>query len=153
MYLKRSSVVKNIHKVFSHGDSFAALRFGGKLPLSGDMVCLHLACVEVGRAYGVYSLSFIAALQCAKDYEHKIGFITYKALIGMFERGESSRIIMKLVRAGLLEVTHTPDTYSHILRRVRCYKLTDKGRKCLRLFSDVFNLYQREVKRAKIKGV
>lgn len=151
--MKRATVVKNIHKVYTHGDFFAALRFSGNLPYSGDLMCLQLALTECNRAYKVRGLAFMAVLVAASEVERKTGFITYKVLSPMFKTSESCRYVAALLRLGLLEPAPFPDTFSHILRKKRVFRISDKGRKCLRLFSDVFNMYQREVKRAKVKGV
>ena len=152
MVRSRKSIVRSIHTVYTFGDVLGALRFGGKLPCSGDLVCLQLAIKECDK-WGAGGLLYIAVLMAAADVERKTGFITYTILAKVYGKSYSSQILHKLKERELIEAATFPDTFSHILRRKKVYKISDKGRKCLRLFSDVFNMYQREVKRAKIKGV
>ena len=152
MARSRKSIVRNIHTVYTYGDVLGALRFGGKLPSSGDLVCLQLAISECEKQ-GAGGLLYIAVLCAASEVERKTGFVTYKILENMYGKSYSSQVLMKLVKRGLLEPAPFPDTFSHILRKKRVFRISDKGRKCLRLFSDVFNMYQREVKRAKTANV
>lgn len=152
MARSRKSIVRNIHSIYTFGDILGALRFGGKLPCSGDLVCLQLAISECEKL-GAGGLLFIAVLCAASEVERKTGFITYKILESVYGKSYSSQVLMKLVKRGLLEPAPFPDTFSHILRHKRVFRISDKGRKCLRLFADVFNMYQREVKRAKTANV
>ncbi len=149
---KRSSIIRDIHKCYSNGDSFGALRFSKHSPYAGDMVLMMLAVREC-ESLGAGGLTFLSALMAANDIEMKIGFFGYDVFLPIYGKSFSAQLIMKLYKRGLIEAAPFPDTFSHILRRKRVYRLSDKGRKCLRLFRDTFNQYQREVKRAKIKAI
>jgi len=148
---KRAAIVRDIHKVYTKGDSFGALSFGGKMPRSGDLLALQLA-VKACGAYNVEGLTLLAALAAAKDIETKVGFVTYEVLKPIYGKSFSAQLVKKLFLRGLFVKIPFPETFSHIKRRVNCYQVSDKGHDCLRLFRDTFNSYQREVKRAKIKG-
>lgn len=148
---KRAVIVKNIHRVYTKGDSFGALRFGEFSPCSGDLVAIQLAC-HACSAFGVSGLQQISNLMGAADIERKIGFVSYDAFSPIYGKQVSANNIKALCNKGLIERVPFPETFSHIKRRVKCYKVSDKGHKCLRLFRDTYNLYQREVKRAKVSN-
>lgn len=148
----RANIVRDIHKIYTHGDSLGALRFGGNLPSTGDMVIIHLAMREC-RKYNVGGLQLFSILLGAADLEKLVGFISYDAFSSIYGKQDSSNSIKLLFRKGLLERVPFPDTFSHIKRRVKCYKVSDKGHHCIRAFKDTFALYQREVRRAKVSSM
>ena len=149
---KRHLVVRDIHRVMNDGGLFSRLSFGGKMPCSGDLLAIQLAVHECDK-FKAGGLVYMAALFAAAEIERKTGFINYAVFLPVFGGSYSSQILKKLCSRGLLERVPFPDTFSHLMKKKTCYKLSEDGRKCLRLFSDTFNMYQREVKRAKIKGV
>lgn len=151
MARSRRSIVKNIHRVYTYKDFLGALSFGGKIPRSGDFICLQLAIRECNKMQAG-GLLYIGVLFAALEVENKTGFITYHILEQVYGKSMSSQVIAHLYKAGLLERVPFPETFSHIKRRVKCYQVSDKGHKCLRLFRDTYNLYQREVKRAKVSN-
>ena len=150
--MKRATIVKNIHQVYTYKDFLPALSFGEVLPRSGDFVIIQLALRAIHKQYGLRGLNRLAILFAASELERKTGFITYRVLCPVYPYQEGANHIARLVELGLLERTEFPNTFSHIVRKVKVYKLSEKGHSCLRLFRDTYNSYQREVKRAKIKG-
>lgn len=148
---KRATVVKTIHKVFTYGDTFGALSFGKFSPYAGDLLAIQLAC-SACRVHGIEGLQLMGCLLGALDVERKIGFFTYDLYAGIYTKANSCKIMRKLYGEGLIERVPFPETFSHIKRRVKCYRVSEKGHKCLRLFRDTYNLYQREVKRAKVNN-
>lgn len=151
MARSRRTIVKNIHRVYTYGDFLGALSFGGKIPRSGDFICIQLAIRECNKMKAG-GLLYIGVLFAALEVEKKTGFITYKILEQVYGKAMSSKVIAHLFNVGLLERVPFPETFSHIKRRVKCYKVSDKGHKCIRLFRDTYNLYQREVRRAKVNS-
>lgn len=149
---KRASVVSNIHKVFTYGDTFGALRFGKFSPYAGDLLAIQLACHACG-VHGISGIQQVGCLLGALDVEQKIGFFTYDLYATIYTKANSCKMMRKLYDERLIERVPFPETFSHIKRRVKCYKISDKGHKCLRLFRDTYNLYQREVKRAKVDNM
>ena len=132
--------------------SFGALSFGGLLPRSGDILLLKLTMAELERKGYFSGFLYLSILLAAAEVEKKTGFINYRLLVPFYEKCVSARYIGEMRDNGYLTEIPFPDTFSHILRRSKCYKLSEKGHSCLRLFRDTYNSYQREVKRAKIKG-
>lgn len=147
----RANIVKDIHRLYTYGNSFGALQFGKFSPYAGDLIALQLGLKQC-RSYGIAGIQVMGILLGAADVERKIGFISYELFAPIYGKQQSANVIRKLLKRGLLERVPFPETFSHIKRRVKCYKVSEKGHKCLRLFRDTYNLYQREVKRAKVSN-
>ena len=128
MKRKRAAIVRDIHRVFTHRDSFGALSFGGVLPRSGDLIAIQLS-IRACDYYGAGSLVFIGFLFAALDVERKIGFSTYELFLPIYGKCYSAKIINELHTRGLLERVPFPETFSHIKRRVKCYNVSEKGHK------------------------
>jgi len=151
--MKRATVVKNIHKIYSYENLLPALSFTGVLPRSGDLLAIQMSLATLERSGYICGLLYIVILFAASEVERKTGFITYNILQPMYSKSMSAKYMGWLRDKGYLEETTFPDTFSHIVRRKRVYRISEKGRKCLRLFRDTYNEYQREVKRAKVSSM
>ena len=143
--------VKRIKQQY-RGYSFApALGFTGKFWRAGDFISFMLANKSFGAKYNLNGIYYVSQLHCAAEIEKGTGFFTAYLMEDVLTRRLAYGMNNRLIKEGFFTRVPFPNEISHIIKKRKCYQLSDKGREALRFFRSEYMKHQKMNKKAKLK--